>query len=408
MTAQSDETQPSSVGAQPLPPTTPDTVEQTLHDIQAVNEQLLIAGLREQTLAEQLRRQLAFTTAITTSLGEGVYVLDTAGQCTFVNPAAEHLLGWTSDELCGQNISVVFPIQATQRTSIDAVPSPVMDVLRFGTAQRDDDALFVHRDGYKFPTTYSAAPIITDGCVVGAVITFRDMTEVRRLQRMREEYTALISHDLRAPLTAILGRAQLLLRWLTQHGLAREAESAKIVVESSLRMNNMIGALLDRSRTDTVMDVRYRAAIDLVALVQQMLDQTIAPDDGARVTLDAVPTLRVVVEVAQIERVIVNLLTNALKFSSRDTPIMVQVYQQATEAIVVITDQGIGIAPKDLPHLFEQHYRAQSVGQIAGNGLGLYGSQLIVEAHGGRLWAESTVGVGSTFTVALPRQESAA
>jgi signal transduction histidine kinase len=219
---------------------------------------------------------------------------------------------------------------------------------------------------------------------------------------MREEYLALMSHDLRAPLTAILGRAQLLERRLTQHGLAREAASANIIVQSSIRMDDMIEGLLDRTRTDAIMDAQQRSGIDLVAVVRQMLDQTIAPDDRARVTLDAIPTLLVVVEVAQIERVVVNLLTNALKFSARPTPIVVQVYQQATDAIIAITDHGSGIAPEDLPHLFEKHYRAQTVGQIAGNGLGLYTSRLIVEAQGGRLWAESTVGLGSTFTVALP------
>jgi PAS domain S-box-containing protein len=402
MALHTDETQPSSAGEQPPPPATPDAAQQVLHDIQAVNEQLLLAGLREQTLADQLRHQLAFTTAITTSLAEGVYVLDTGGRCTFVNPAAERMLGWTGDELRGQHISAVFPIQAKQSASIDAIPSPLLDVLRFGTAQRDEDALFVHRDGGLLPTAYSAAPIITDGHIVGAVITFRDMTEVRRLQRMREEYLALISHDLRAPLTAILGRAQILLRQLMQHGLAREAEGAKNMVDSSLRMKHMIEEILDRTRTDADRDARHRAAIDLVALVQQMIDQTIAPDDGARVTLDAVPTLPVVVEEAQIERVIVNLLTNALKFSPHDHPVVVQVFKHAADAIVTVTDQGIGIALEDLPHLFEKHYRAQTVGQIAGNGLGLYSSRLIVEAHGGRLWAESTVGMGSTFTVALP------
>jgi signal transduction histidine kinase len=234
------------------------------------------------------------------------------------------------------------------------------------------------------------------------VITFRDMTDVRRLQRMREEYLALISHDLRAPLTAILGRAQILWRRLMQHGLAHEAESAKIMVDNSFRMNDMIEEILDRTRTDANADARHRVASDLVALVQQMIDQTIAPDDGARVTLDAVPTLPVVVEVAQIERVIVNLLTNALKFSPRDRPVVVQVFKHAADAIITVTDQGIGIAPEDLTHLFEKHYRAQTVGMVAGNGLGLYSSRLIVEAHSGRLWAESTVGRGSTFTIALP------
>ena len=383
--------------------TTPsEAAEQLAHDIQAVNEQLLIAGLREQTLADQLRHQLAFTTAITSSLAEGVYVLDPAGRCTFVNPAAEHMLGWMDKELRGQHISVVFPSLAKQSTSIDAVPTPLLDVLRLGTVHRDEDALFVHQDGSMFPTAYAAAPIMTDGQVVGAVITFRDMTEVRRLQRMREEYVALISHDLRSPLAAMLGRAQILSQRLAQQGLVQDAESASIVVESGFRMNAMIVDLLTRSRTDAPVDARRRSVIDLVKVVQQMIDQSITPDDGTRVTLDAVPTIPMVVDAVQIERVIVNVLTNALKFSPPDRPIMVQVFQQAAHAIITVTDQGIGIAPEDLPHLFEKDYRARTVGQIAGNGLGLYSSRLIVEAHGGRIWAESTIGTGSTFTITLP------
>jgi PAS domain S-box-containing protein len=402
MTVYRQKTQPRSAEEQPLPPALPEAGEQIAHDIQAVNEQLLLAGLREQTFADQLRHQLAFTTAITTSIGEGVVVLDTAGLCTFVNPAAEHMLGWMSDALCGQPIRVVFPSQAKQPTAIDALPAPLVDVLRSGRVQRDEEALFAHQDGTLLSTAYCAAPIITDGTVVGAVITFRDMTEVRRLQRLREEYLALISHDLRTPLTAILGRAQMLVRWLTQHGLAREAESANIVVESSQRMDAMLEQFLDRTRTDVDMHAQQRSATDLVAMVRQMLDQTIAPDNRARVTLDGITTLSVVVNVAQIERVIVNVLTNALKFSAPDTPIVVGIHQQATDAIITVTDHGRGIAPEDLPHLFEKYYRAQTVGQIAGHGLGLYSSRLIVEAQGGRIWAESTLGMGSTFTIALP------
>jgi NtrC-family two-component system sensor histidine kinase KinB len=167
-------------------------------------------------------------------------------------------------------------------------------------------------------------------------------------------------------------------------------------------MNAMIEDLLARTHTDAPLESRHRSVIDLVKVVQQMIDQTIAPGDSARVTLDAVPTLPMVVDAMQIERVIANLLTNALKFSPPDRPIVIQVVKSATEAIVSVTDQGIGIAPEDLSHLFEKHYRAQLVGQIAGNGLGLYSSRLIVEAHGGRIWAESTLGIGSTFTLALP------
>jgi signal transduction histidine kinase len=275
-------------------------------------------------------------------------------------------------------------------------------VLRLGTIQRDEDAVFVQQDGSLLASAYCAAPIITDGTVVGAVITFRDMTEVRRLQRLREEYLALISHDLRSPLSAILGRAQILMRRLTQHGLAQEAESASIVVECGFRMNAMIEDLLKRSHTDAPLDSQHRSVIDLVQVVRQLIDQTVAPEERARVTLDTVATLPMVVDAVQIARVIVNILTNALKFSPPDRPIVVEVTQRDADAIVTVTDQGIGIASEDLPHLFEKAYRAQTVGQIAGNGLGLYSSRLIVEAHGGRIWVESNVGMGSTFTVALP------
>jgi PAS domain S-box-containing protein len=376
--------------------------EQAVIDTRAINEQLLIAGLRELELAEQLQRQLAFTAAITNSLGEGLYTLDHEGRFMLVNPAAEHMLGWTEAELLGKDVSVVIPSNAARGDSSAVAHAPLLDVLRLGTTQRSENALFVHRDGGVFPTAYSAAPIVMEGQIVGAVVTFRDMTEMRRLQRMRDEYLALISHDLRAPLTLILGRTQMLLRRLTQLGLDAEAQSANIVVESSFRMNQMIGDLVDRSRTDADMDAQQRASADLVVLVQRMIDQTIVPDDRAHVSLHAIPSLLMTIDVAQIERVVVNLLTNARKFSPREYPIIVQVYRQASDAIIAIVDHGIGIAAEDLPHLFEKHYRARTVKQIIGSGLGLYSSRLIVEAHGGRLWAESIVGTGSTFTVTLP------
>lgn len=401
MLIHNDETQSSSAGEQPPSPIL-SKADQVLRDIQAVNAQLLINGLQDAALANHLRHQLAFITAITTSLSEGVFVLDSAGLCTYVNPAAEIMLGWTGDELHGQHIGVVVPVQIQQRTSIDTVPSPVLDVLRSGTIHRDENALFVHRNGGRFPTAYSAAPIITDGLIVGAVITFRDTTEVRRLQRLREEYLALISHDLRAPLTMILGRAEILLQQLMQQGLEREAKSAKIIIDSGLRMNQMIENLSESSDTNANVDLRQWPVIDLVVIMKQMLDQTIAHNDVARITLDTIPSLSVAADIAQIERVIVNLLVNALKFSSHNTPITVQIYQQATNALIVIKDQGIGITPEDLRHVFEKHYRAQTAGLIAGNGLGLYSSRLIIEAYGGRLWGESMIGVGSSFTVALP------
>jgi PAS domain S-box-containing protein len=386
----------------PTDETQPNSARQILHDIQAVNEQLLIAGLREQTAAEQLRHQLAFITAITTSLSEGVIAVNATGHCTFVNPAAEYMLGWTRDELRGKDMSAVIPIASASNVSGSAVFAAIRDALHLGKSYRNDDAQFAHRDQGMRPVALSIAPIITGDHVIGAVVMFRDMTEVRRLQQIREEYLTLISHDLRSPLTVILVYTQMLQQRLTKNGFVREAHDVEIVVENSLRMNDMIEGLLERSDPDMLAQASYRSEINLGTLVQQMIDQTVTPGNATRVTLHATLSPVVVVNVVQISRVIVNLLTNAFKFSPPEAPIVVQVYHHATDAIIAVTDQGIGIAPEDVPRVFEKHYRTQSARHIAGYGLGLYTSRLIVEAHGGRIYAESTVGVGSTFTVALP------
>jgi PAS domain S-box-containing protein len=376
--------------------------EQMVVDTRAVNEQLLIAGLREQELAEQLQCQLAYINGITNSLGDGVYALDRAGRFTFVNPAAEQLLGWTEAELLGRDAHAVIHMQSP--TGIRIVPEdiPVQATIQSGTTARDDEVVLTRRDGVMFPAAYSVASIVTQGQVVGAVVAFRDMTEVRRLQRSQEEYLTLISHDLRAPLAVIVGYAQVLLQTLTKQGLEREANSAKIVFESGHRMNHMIEGLLERSRLEAGQDTMRRRPIDLVQLASRIIGQAVMPADRSQIHLEGVAELPVVGDAAQIERVIINLITNALKFSAPGSPVVVGFYRDGNRAFVSVVDQGDGIDPLNLPHIFEKHYRASTHADVEGSGLGLYVSRLIVEAHGGRLWAESRVGMGSRFTFALP------
>lgn len=178
MAAHRHETRSSNPTEQLLPAGAPAAAEQ--HDIQAVNEQLLIAGLREQELAERLQIQLAFNTAITSSLGEGLYALDHAGRFTMVNPAAERMLGWMEAELLGRRAYDVTVGPAFARVDSVADESPLLASMRSGTVGRDEQANWTRRDGDMFPIAYSVAPIVIDGQVIGAVVVFRDMTEVRQ------------------------------------------------------------------------------------------------------------------------------------------------------------------------------------------------------------------------------------
>ncbi len=146
-------------------------------ELREVIEQLVLAGLRQLALTDQLQRQLAFNQAIAASLPEGVCTVDPAGHITFINAAAERLLRWLDADVQGREAGAVLldPHPASEAESF-----PPLAVLRSGVPYRTDHARFLRKDGTTFPVAYSAAPMIVDGRVVGVVVAFDDVTEVQR------------------------------------------------------------------------------------------------------------------------------------------------------------------------------------------------------------------------------------
>ncbi|HZG69071.1 MAG TPA: PAS domain-containing sensor histidine kinase [Herpetosiphonaceae bacterium] len=367
-----------------------------------VNEQLLLTGLRQMALTDQLERQLAFSSAIAVSLPEGVCALDQGDRITFINAAAERMLGWREAEVRGLAADAVLhgPDAESERE-----PFPSLDVSRSGMTSRNDHTLFRRKDGTTFPVAYSAAPIVVDEQVVGTVVAFDDQTEVQRLHQMQEDYLALLSHDLRTPLAAVIGHAQLLLRQLEQAALERARRSAEAIVTSSATMTRMLQDVLDGHQLQAGHGELQLAPIDLTELVTLSIDENMLPAERERIKVEAVELIPIVADAIRLERVIVNLLTNACKYSAPTDPVMVRVFRIGRDAMISVTDQGVGVDADDLAHLFDKHYRAKTAGTTQGLGLGLFGSRLIVEAHGGRIWAQSAVAAGSTFLVSLPAGE---
>jgi len=192
-------------------------------------------------------------------------------------------------------------------------------------------------------------------------------------------------------------------RMLERKGLKKEASSAQAIVTSAQRMNAMIQDLVDTVRLESGYIEMHKQPTDLVQLVSDLVGRVGTVQDRARIKVEAPkPLPQVPVDPDRIERAIVNLLTNALKYSAPDTPVVIRLARRNGDAIISVTDQGIGIPPEDLPHLFERFYSPRAGLKAEGLGLGLYITRLIVEAHGGRVWAESQVGKGSTFYIALP------
>jgi len=233
--------------------------------------------------------------------------------------------------------------------------------------------------------------------------------EAEAAVQIRDQFLSIASHELRNPLTSLLGYADLLNRNIERQSVdARTKNAAERVVQQAQRLNGMIEHLLDVSRLQQgQFQVRLRP-FELTAHVEHVVDRfrmSLAPEEQMHriVLLQPHEELQILGDVPRLEEVLVNLLSNAVKYSAPGQPVEVRVVQQATEVIVEVVDQGIGIPAESLDHLFMPFYRAHNVSfQTSGFGIGLYVVREIVQRHGGHIEVESTVGTGSTFRVVLP------
>jgi signal transduction histidine kinase len=240
------------------------------------------------------------------------------------------------------------------------------------------------------------------GNVALAIVVLRDVTEVRRLEQQRDEYLALISHDLRSPLSGIMILVDGMKRSMAQNGLT--VNLAERAERNAMRMKAMLAELTEATTLESQGVMLRRVTCDLGDLVASVVDGL--DDAGARrITIDTgdASPYTVLGDPSRLERVVGNLLTNALKYSAEDAPVSARFARKGGEIELEVIDRGIGIAPESVKMLFDRYYRTTAgEARATGLGLGLYIARLIVEAHGGRIDVSSEVGKGSTFRLVLP------
>jgi signal transduction histidine kinase len=224
---------------------------------------------------------------------------------------------------------------------------------------------------------------------------------------VRDQFLSIASHELKTPLTSLLGNAQLLQRRMERDGMdtGTGAKAIRVIVEQAKRLNKMILGLLDVSRIETGWLSIDRAPVDLCALARRVVGE-IQPTLDKHIVDCQTPggTLIVDGDEVRLEQVVQNLLTNAIKYSPSGGPIVVQVERHGDQARLLVTDVGMGIPEHDQPHLFQRFYRASNTDTqyMSGMGIGLYVVKEIVTLHSGTVGVESCEGEGSTFTVSLP------
>ncbi len=250
--------------------------------------------------------------------------------------------------------------------------------------------------------------------VRGVWVVLEDVSELRRLQRIRAEFIDNLSHELRTPLTTVSLLAETLTRDADQAGDAVPARMreriGKIEVETG-HLVQMVNELLDLSRIEGGGQMLLLDEVDLGRVAATSVERLrlFGERQGVRLVVDApdaVPLIRG--NEMRLDQVLVNLLHNAIKFSPNGGPVTIRVQRDGSEMVVSVQDEGIGIPQADVPRIFERFYKVDRARvRGGGTGLGLAIARHVVEGHGGRIWVTSEEGVGSTFSFALPITEAA-
>jgi signal transduction histidine kinase len=221
------------------------------------------------------------------------------------------------------------------------------------------------------------------------------------IQEQREDLLRTLTHDIRSPLGVITLSAGALSRGRQDpDDVLRRAQA---IERSVTRVAAMLRDLVDTAHLESGHLPLERRSVDLATYATELTQRLSGTVGLERIQLAVPPGLPAVhVDPGRFERVLVNLLTNALKYAPAPTPVVLAAAARGPEVLLEVRDRGPGIPPQDLPHVFEKYYRASETRAQEGTGLGLYITRLLVEAHGGRIWASSSVGQGTTFHVAIP------
>ena len=364
---------------------------------------------REQRKARmQVEALAAELSTIFQAMPGAVYVCDAHGQLVRVNERGATMVGVEPD-------ATLRPIETLVRQQellyLDGIPMPLEEFPLYQALQGITHtnvrfSMRHHITGEQVPVQFSASPIRDErGAITGAIGIAADITELYHLERQKDEFLGIASHELKTPLTSLKGLTQLTRRRLERSG-APEAQYLARMEYAIRRMETLVNDLLDISRIESGKLALRLEPCDLVALCRQVVEEQIAATDR-HIIFDAPEgPIEVGVDIDRISQVLTNLLSNALKYSPLESPVSLTIAHNNGNVGFAVSDQGTGIPKDELPQIFDRFYRVPGVevqsGSGVGLGLGLYITKEIVERHGGSIWVESERGKGSTFQVSLP------
>jgi two-component system phosphate regulon sensor histidine kinase PhoR len=332
---------------------------------------------------------------VLSSMFEGVIVTDDNERIILMNPSLRKIF------LVDANPEGKKPLEVIRNTAVQDIVDRIVQG-RQGLATEEITVNIPEEKILKV----NGVPIVRNDKFEGAILVFHDITELRRLEQIRQDFVANVSHELRTPISSIKGYAETLLE-----GALEDKDNAKefisIIYQDSNRLANLINDLLDLSKIESGKMKMNFIPLDPVSLIKRAVTviENQAKAKSIALKLDFASDLpKIKADETRFSQVMINILDNAIKYSSEggSATISAKVVNNALQ--IDISDTGIGISEKDLPRIFERFYRVDKARsrELGGTGLGLSIVKHIVSAHGGQVWVKSELGFGSTFSFTIP------
>src|SRR5690349_14678146 len=381
-------------------------------DLFTRNDQILLQSFADQAAIAvfnaQLYGQVSYEKqrldALLDSAADGILILDSNLKIERCNPAFEKLFGQTREEIVGKQHSEI--IQWKNEPQGKKLEESVAE----GSPLTPNASLYVEGDIQRplpppLPVGITYAPLLSDeGKLRNVLVSIRDITHFRTADEIKATFISIVSHELRTPVALIKGYASTLRRDDAKWDKHTISDSLAVIEEEADRLSKMVDDLLDASRLQAGGLSLNQADVSLPALASRVTERFAAQSPKHQLVSDFPSSFPVILgDENRIEQVIINLISNALKYAP-EGEIRIEGQVRPEQVIVCVSDEGPGIEAKDLPHIFDRFYRStKAVKHTKGAGLGLYLARAIVEAHGGRMWADPKPDSGARLCFSLPR-----
>jgi len=347
------------------------------------------------------RKRIDWSRFIVHHTSGAVITTDAQGRITEFNPAAEKLTGYRREEALGQPMDRILTFQGAEAGTL-------LERVMRGQKEETQELVLLNRAGEKLPVIVSYFALRDRQTeLLGAAVILRDLTPVKRLETERRNLVNMFAHDLKTPVVGMAGLIRRLLQGKVGPLSPEQTAYLDTIDREMTRLEKLITSFMEFARLDLRLMTPQPEAIQVQDECREVITllTPLAEAKGMKLQTDISPQLPYLrVDPLLLRRALENLLGNAIKFSPPGTTVFLQVSEEASQVLFAVKDQGPGIPPEDLPHLFEFFYRGKAATGEEGFGLGLATVKRIIESHAGRLWVDTAPGQGATFYFTLPKE----